>query len=95
MSLGTAATAIATNTIVRDMHVTANDETFVCKLVARQPEVVEGKWCWGAKGNFKEQLGVKNRAGKRLRRLQDVSHTAFSPSSYKPLIIPQNLVPFT
>lgn len=78
MSLGTAATVIATNTIVQDMPVRANDETVVCKLVAHQPEVVEGKWCWGAKGNFKEQPGLKNRAGKRLRRLQDVSHTAFS-----------------
>lgn len=50
MSLGTAATAIATNTIVQDMQVRANDETLVCKLEARQPEVVERKWCWVQRG---------------------------------------------
>lgn len=56
MSLGAAVTAIAANTVVKDMHVRANDETLVCKLVAHQLEVVEGERPWGAKGHFKEQL---------------------------------------
>lgn len=77
MSLGTAVTAIAAHTIVQDTHVRANDKT-LCKLAAHRPEAVEGEWHQGVKGNFKEKLGVQDRAGKRLRSLHDASRTAFS-----------------
>lgn len=78
MSLGTAVTAIAAHTIVQDIHVRANDKTLVCKLAAHRPEAVEGEWHQGVKGNFKEKLGVQDRAGKRLRSLHNASRTVFS-----------------
>lgn len=86
MSLGTAVTEIAENTIVLYMHIRANDETLVCTLVAHQPEIAEGERHWDAKGNFKEQLVVQDKAGKRPRQLRNASCTVFSLETVLPRI---------